>query len=446
MPTVDQVLAQLWAHHQRGDYRGAESGYRTLIEKVPGNANAHVYLGIALFDQQRYGEAVDAYREGLRLQRRFPVAWNNLGNALRMLGQIEEAEQAFATALEQRPDYATAMKNRGTLWVWAGELERGLGWYSKALELIPEDAELHRNLGVIYLLQGRFDEGWREYRYRWQMPGLQRPALPQPIWEGQALEGKTIFVYPEQGLGDAIQFSRGIARLRERGADVVFGCEPKLVPLFSGLRDVGRIVPVGGAVGSIDYHASLVEVIDHTWDGARSIDGGPYLSVPENLAGYWERRLGPREGRRIGLCWQGNRQHHGDVYRSLPLSRLGRLFEVPGVTWVSLQFGEGREQIQQVEFGDQLVQLPEDLDRSGGAFLDTAAVMQQLDMVITVDTSCGHLAGALGVPTWLMLGKIPDWRWGLEGEGTPWYAAHRLWRQESAGDWDGVVGRMVAAL
>jgi Flp pilus assembly protein TadD len=439
MPTVDQVLAQLWAHHQRGNLRGAEAGYRNLLEKVPRNANAHVYLGIALFDQQRYAEAVEAYRAALQVQHFFPVAWNNLGNALRMVGEVEEADRAFATALQQKPEYATAMKNRGTLWIWAGEIERGLQWYDHALGRNPEDAELHRNLGVIYLLQGRYDEGWREYRYRWKLPGLQRPRLSSPIWEGQPLEGKTIFVYPEQGLGDAIQFSRGIARLRDRGAEVVFGCEPKLVPLFSGLRDVGRIVPVGGQLGRIDYHASLVEVIDHTWSDLADIDGSPYLTLPENLVAYWGGRLRDVGGLRVGICWQGNRQHHADSYRSIALQTLRPLAELPEVTLVSLQFGDGREQLEGVEFAERIVQPPADIDRSGGAFLDTAAIMQHVDLVITTDTSCGHLAGALGVPTWLLLSKVPDWRWGLAGERTPWYDQHRLWRQSTVGDWSSVI-------
>lgn len=446
MMTVGEALQRAWQTHQSGHIGAAENAYREVIRAVPENPDAHVYLGIALFDQLRYDEAATAYQEGLRLRDHFPIAWNNLGNALRMLGQIEAADAAFATALSQKPDYANALKNRGTLWVWAGEIERGLGWYQQAMQLAPEDAELHRNLGIIYLLQGRYAEGWEEYRWRWKLPGMPRPALPIPIWQGEPLGGKSIFIYPEQGLGDAIQFARMVGTLREHGAEVSLGCEPKLVPLFSGVRGVDTIIPTGGTLERVDYHASLVDVADRTWRGAEKISGEPYLEVPEALTTYWRRYLEPLPGMRIGICWQGNPGHHADPYRSLPLKMFRPLMEIPNISWISLQHGFGSEQMGTVDFGDRLHRLPANLDQSGGAFLDTAAVMRGLDLVITTDTSAGHLAGALGVPTWLLLGRVPDWRWGLSGGTTPWYAAHRLWRQQTVGDWDSVLAAIAAEL
>jgi Flp pilus assembly protein TadD len=380
MPTVDSLLAQLWQQHQNGNVKGAEAGYRELLKKVPQNANAHVYLGIALFDLRRFAEAVDCYRAALKIQPLFPVAWNNLGNALRMLNQIDAADAAFQKALDQRPNYANAFKNRGTLWVWTGEIERGLKWYQDALKIAPEDVELHRNLGVIYLLQGRFDEGWQEYRWRWRMPHTPRPAIQCPLWEGQSLANKSIFVYPEQGLGDAIQFVRMIDVLRQQGARVTLGCEPRLVPLFSSLANVENIVPLGGQFQPVDYHASLVDVTDYTWQGAHSISGEPYLNVPANLIEFWRKQLGVIPGRRIGLCWQGNPSHHADVYRSIPLQAFRSLADVPGITFISLQHGHGSEQIQQCDFGHRIVRLPPNLD-ANGAFLDTAAIMKNLDCV-----------------------------------------------------------------
>ncbi|WP_164102301.1 tetratricopeptide repeat protein [Candidatus Laterigemmans baculatus] len=446
MITVGEALQRAWQTHQRGQIAAAEHAYREVIRAVPANPEAHVYLGIALFDQLRYDEAAAAYREGLRLRDHFPVAWNNLGNALRMLGRIDEADAAFATALRQKSDYANALKNRGTLWVWAGHIERGLEWYQQAMRLAPDDAELHRNLGIIYLLQGRYDEGWPEYRWRWKMPGMPRPSLPLPLWQGEPLEGKSIFVYPEQGLGDAIQFVRVVETLQERGATVVLGCDPKLLPLLSGVRGVGKIIPFGGTFDRVDYHASLVDATDHTWQGEAQISGAPYLEISESLAAYWQRYLEALPGKRIGLCWQGNPAHHADPYRSVPLAAFAPLMELPNVSWISLQHGHGSEQLTSVEFGDRLHRLPENLDQSSGAFLDTAAVMRGLDLVITTDTSAGHLAGALGVPTWLLLGRVPDWRWGLRGSTTPWYAAHRLWRQQEVGDWQTPIADMAEEL
>lgn len=446
MVTVADALQRAWQIHQRGHYAEAERVYREVARAAPRRPEAHVYLGIALFDQRRYAEAVDAYRHALQLQEIFPVAWNNLGNALRMLGRIEEADAAFGKALAQKPDYANAIKNRGTLWMWAGEIDRALEWYHQAMRLSPDDAELHRNLGIIYLLEGRYDEGWPEYRWRWRLPGMHRPSLPVPIWEGQPIEGKSIFAYPEQGLGDAIQFVRTIQTLQGRGAEVTLGCPPRLVPLLSGVRGVGQIVPEGGQIGRVDYQASLLEIADRTWRGTEAISGAPYLDIPATLVAYWRSYLQPLRGKRIGLCWQGNPSHHADAYRSVPLLTLRPLLEIAGVSWVSLQHGPGTEQIEELDLGKRLHRLPENIDQSGGAFLDTAAVMRNLDLVITTDTSAGHLAGALGVPTWLLLGTVPDWRWGRRGVTTPWYRGHRLWRQTAVGDWEPVVAEMATEL
>lgn len=226
---------------------------------------------------------------------------------------------------------------------------------------------------------------------------------------------------------------------------MTLGCEPRLVPLFSSLANVENIVPLGGQFQPVDYHASLVDVTDYTWQGAHSISGEPYLNVPANLIEFWRKQLGVIPGRRIGLCWQGNPSHHADVYRSIPLQAFRSLADVPGITFISLQHGHGSEQIQQCDFGHRIVRLPPNLD-ANGAFLDTAAIMKNLDCVITIDSSAGHLAGALGVDTHLLLGKVPDWRWGLSGNRTPWYNHHRIWRQETVGDWQQPMSQLGQAL
>lgn len=435
MPTVDELLAQVWQQHQSGNVRGAEAAYREILKRAPNNANAHVYLGIALFDQRRFAEAVASYHSAIRLQPQFPIAWNNLGNALRMLNQIEAADQAFQKAIEQRPNYVNALKNRGTLWIWTGEIDRGLEWYQQALRIAPEDVEIHRNLGVIYLLQGRFQEGWQEYRWRWRMPDMRRPNINCPLWEGQPLHGKSIFVYPEQGLGDAIQFIRMTSVLRQRGAHVVMGCDAKLIPLFNTAMGIEQLIPFGSQFKAVDYQASLVDIVDYTWDSHPQPPQPPYLTPSTSLVEYWRRQLISLPGRRIGICWQGNPQHHADIYRSLPLQTLRPLADLPNTTLVSLQHGPGSEQIEQCDFANRIVKLPANIDSTGGAFLDTAAIMQNLDCIVSIDSSAAHLAGALNITTHLVLGRIPDWRWGLTGSSTPWYPQHHLWRQTTLGDW-----------
>lgn len=463
MPTIGEALSHGWQMHQSGHVDQAERLYRQIIAQAPGSAEAHVYLGIALFDQRRYEASEAAYREGLRLRPAFPIAWNNLGNSLRMLDRIHEADRCFEAALQQQPGYINALKNRGTLWVWAGEVERGLQWYEQALQIAPQEAELHRNLGVIYLLQGRFEEGWKEYRWRWRMPGLTRPAVDAPLWQGEQLAGRRILLYAEQGLGDAIHFIRMAAVLKQQGAETCFQCSAKLLPLLSSAPGIDRIIPEGASVGPVDYHASLIEIADHLRVDSENVPASvSYLSVDANLRDYWRMQLSELQGsangqaernsdvarsvRRVGICWQGNPQHHADHYRSVPLQRFAPLAEIPGVTLVSLQHGYGSEQLDHVGFGHSIVRLPDSIDRSGGAFLDTAAVMLNLELVVTTDTSTAHLAGALGVPTWLVLGKVPDWRWLMQGDTTPWYPTLRIFRQTQVGRWEDVFQRIAEAL
>lgn len=455
MPTVQEVLTQGWQLHQAGRLEEAERVYRGVLAQVPHSPEALVYLGIVQFDRRQFEASVTSYREALRLSDRFPVAWNNLGNSLRMLGEIDEAESCFAKALDQQPGYLSALINRGTLWVWSGEIERGLHWYREGLKVAPDHAELHRNLGVIYLLLGRYEEGWPEYRWRHRMPGMPPPPVTVPRWQGQPLEGRTILLYPEQGRGDAIQFLRLAPLLRGAGARCIVQAPPAMIPLFSTAPGIDLLLPEGAAVPAVDYHASLIDAADGWYQATGELphaeqlfgDHGGYLSVSDTLAAYWQRWLSASTGgRRIGINWQGNRQHHADVYRSVPLAALRPLAEIPGLTLISLQFGAGSEQLTECEFADSVVRLPERLDSSGGAFTDTAAVLRGLDAVITSDTALAHLAGALGVDVTLMLGKVPDWRWGLEGDATPWYPTMSLVRQSRLGDWGEVVERIVGKL
>jgi tetratricopeptide (TPR) repeat protein len=468
MTNLQPLLDQAWKNHQSGDIAAAQAVYRHVLALQPRHAAALVYLGISLFDQRRFAESVRAYRDAITVQPEFPVAWNNLGNALRMVGEIDEADRCFGRALEQRPGYLSPMKNRGTLWIWAGEIERGLASYRDALSIAPDETELHRNLGVIYLLQENFRQGWPEYRYRWKLNPGGRPGHPSPIWNGEDPAGKTFLLYPEQGIGDAIHFIRAAHTLRAAGARTILQCPPQMVPLYASAGGIDAVVPQGVPVeqlirGTIDYQASLIDVIDH-WYGrtgelaygfappiltrqtsGTGVNPNAYLDVSESLVDYWRRSLPPGK-RRVGICWQGSTQHHADVYRSVPLERFEPLATVDGVSLVSLQHGQGREQLDRVTFRDCVVRLPETIDQSGGAFLDTAAIILNLDLVITVDTSTAHLAAALGKPVWLVLGKVPDWRWRMQGELTPWYPTMRLFRQTRVGDWDDVFASLANEL
>lgn len=449
MNSHQNELARGWQLHQAKQLKAAESIYRKVVDAAPQNANAWCYLGMSLHDQRRYPEAVDTYRQALKIQPEFPIVLNNLGNSLRYVQEVEESDACFQRALDLKPDYLNAYKNRGTLHVWTGNLERGLAYYQEALKINPNEAELHRNLGVIYLLQGKFEQGWREYRWRWRVGDLHRPIANLPVWDGGQVRGKSLLLTAEQGLGDTLHFVRFAKLLREQGAQTLVYCQPQLVALLQGNPELGPIYPNSLAPNcSLDAQGSLLDAADLLNINADNIPNQvPYIHPPENLCAYWQQQFPTDLGRtRIGIAWQGNPDHQADAFRSVPLKYFERLAARPDVELISLQNGFGTEQLDRWQGKSPIRTLDSSVDKSSGAFMDTAAIMKSLDLVITSDTSIAHLAGALGVPTWIALGYIPDWRWLLERDDSPWYPTARLFRQPSMGDWNSVFERMAVAL
>ncbi len=441
MRPLESELARGWQLHQQRNYAEAEGIYRAVISQAPSSANAWCYLGIALHDQRRFELAIQAYRRALALQPQFPIALNNLGNTLRYVHEYEQADQCFQHAIALKPDYLNAYKNRGTLHVWTGNLERGRAYYEQALSINPHEAELHRNLGVIYLLQGKFEAGWREYRWRWRVGDLNRPNLAVPVWNGTDLAGKSILLTAEQGLGDTLNFVRFAATLREQGASTIVYCQAPLMALLQCNPELGTIYPNTLPLNQkVDWQCSLLDVADILQLNASNIPARlPYIKPAQHLASYWTQRLPKPPGRfRIGIAWQGNPDHQADVFRSVPLSMFESLAQIENVELVSLQSGFGTSQIGQWRAAQPLTVLDPGVDKSSGAFMDTAAIMQTLDLVLTTDTAIAHLAGALALPTWIVLGYIPDWRWLLGREDSPWYPTVRLFRQPAMGDWSSV--------
>ncbi len=244
MTTTAEALAQGWQLHQAGQWAAAEQIYRQVLQTNPADANAWCYLGIVCHDQDRLDEAVAAYRRAIQLQPNFPIAFNNLGNTLRLQRKLADAVACFDQALRLKPDYVNAHKNKGTALVWEGRLEEALACYGRALEFAPDDADTHKNRGVILLLLGRFDEGWPEYAWRWQTDEVSRPKYPQPLWDGSPLDGKTILLTAEQGLGDAVHFIRYAAVLKQKyDCRVLAACPKPLLRLLRTVRASTRSSP-----------------------------------------------------------------------------------------------------------------------------------------------------------------------------------------------------------
>jgi hypothetical protein len=450
MPSIDDFLQAAWKVHQAGEPGRARKLYQQAIDQQPDHPNAWCYLGIALHDLKHYPQAIAAYERAIALHPHFPIAYNNLGNSLRYDFRPVEAEQAFQKAISLDPNYLSAHKNLGTLHAWQGDSDRAVQAYRRVAELAPEDAENHRNLGVLYLLRGDFSRGWPEYRWRWRCREALQHRYPVPRWQGESLQGKTILLYAEQGLGDTLNFVRFAQTLKDRGANTIVHAQGNLAGLLRDLPGIDHYLPSNVRVEQpFDYHCSLLDVADILEiDSAHIPLSAGYLRPPAYLVPYWQRWFAelPSASLRIGLVWQGNRDHQADTFRSFPLATFQSLAELRDVQFISLQQGFGAEQLGDWPGPRPLLALPDGTDQTSGTFMDTAAILFQLDLVITSDTSIAHLAGALGRPAWVLLNKMPDWRWMLERDDSPWYDSLRLFRQATQGDWPGVVAQVKQAL
>jgi FkbM family methyltransferase len=441
-----EALAAGWKAHQAGDLRTAERTYRAVLARQPRNASAWCYLGMACHDQRRSEEAETAYRRAVRLQPDFAVAWSNLGNTLLALHREEEALPAYARAVEIDPQYVNAWNNRGSALLLLGRFAEAIDAFGQALRIRPDDAATHTNRALALLLHGRYREGFAEYEWRLQNPACLRSMPVGPRWDGSPLAGRTLLLEAEQGLGDAIHFVRYAAEIKRRHQGrIAVACHPPLLPLLAGVAGVDRLVGQDGERPPFDVWAPLLSLpglMEH--DLATFPGEVPYLAAEPGRVARWRERLEAVGGVRIGIAWQGGRANLMDRRRSIPLAAFAPLAALQGVRLVSLQKGPGTEQLDTLTAFD-VVAPGDDLD-ADGAFLDTAAVMPALDLVVTADTSIAHLAGALGVPVWLALAHVPDWRWTPHGDRTPWYPTMRLFRQPRSGDWAGVFEAMAAAL
>jgi Tfp pilus assembly protein PilF len=463
--------------HEQGRPQEAEACLREAIRLHPEYAEAHNNLAGTLQQQKRLEEAEDCLRNALRLRPDFPAARNNLGtilqaqgrpeeaerclrevvrlnpeysqaydnlgNALRGQGRLEEAERCLREALRLNPEYPQAHNNLGTLLREQSRLEEAEACFHEAVRLKPDYAEAHMNLGMVSLLLGNFSAGWTEYEWRLQCKPHPGQALPQPLWDGAPLGGRTILLHADRGLGDTLQFIRYAPLVQQRGGNVVAACPRPLARLLRTCPGVGHLAVERSALPAFDVQAALGSLPGIFRTALTTIPAEvPYLFANGELVEQWNRELRSVQAFKVGIAWQGNPEHMDDRQRSISLSYFAPLASVEGVQLFSLQKGRGTEQLSALAN-----RLPvTDLDERLHDFMDTAAVVKNLDLVITADTAVAHLAGALSVPVWMALPFSPDWRWLLGREDTPWYPTMRLFRQIERGNWEEVFQRITAAL
>ena len=435
-----------------GQLDEAVENYRRVLEIKPDFADAHCNLGLALQELGQFDGAVASYHQALEIKPDYAEAHYNLGNTLQALGQNKDAVACFSRALEINPDYAEAHYNLGIALQDLGQCEDAVACYQRALAINPDFAEADLNLSLLLLSLGQYAEAWPKYEARYHrnfnVRNVFSPDVSFPQWQGEPLTGKSLVVWPERGFGDEIQFARYIPMLKNRGVSrITLVCISPLKALLGMLEGVDAVVTQTDAASLPihDYWAFSMSLPLHFATTVETIPAKlPYLSAPPERLNRWRSRL-PMGGLKVGLVWKGNAVHKNDANRSLPgLSTLAPLWSVPGVTFISLQKGQGEDEAATPPVSQPILDLgPDILD-----FADTAAIVAQLDLVICIDTSIAHLAGALGKPCWVLLPAIGvDWRWLHERTDSPWYpGVMRLFRQSKAGDWAETISEATQAL
>jgi tetratricopeptide (TPR) repeat protein len=419
----------------------------------PRDAMPYTQRGVGLQRLARHAEALASFDIALAIEPALPEVWNNRGVALFELDRPEEALTSFERALALRGAPADTYTNMGMALRALGRYGEALESFARTLARKPDDSKATFASAFVRLALGDFKQGWPLYEVRLRDPelGTAPRTFAAPRWEGrEELAGKRLLVYADQGLGDAIQFCRYLPSLAARGASVTFEVVPSVKALLGSLGDGVQLLSRGERVPPIDFYCPLLSLPLALGTDQETIPGDvPYLAAEPARVATWRARLAELPGLRVGIAWQGNPTVERLILargRSLPLEALAPLAQVSGVSLISLQKGPGEEQLAACSFRDRVLDLGPEFDRGPDAFLDTAAVMASLDVVISSDTSIAHLAGALARPTWVALAAVPEWRWLLSRDDSPWYPTMRLFRQQSRGDWRSVSASLAAAL
>jgi tetratricopeptide (TPR) repeat protein len=430
------------ALQELGRVEEALASYDCAIGIQPDYAAALDNRGNALRRLRRFEEALSSYDRAIKLQPDYADALYNRGVTLHELGRFDDALASYDRAISLRTDHAAALNNRGNTLLELGRFDEALASYDRAITLRHDYAQAHLNRAFCWLLNGDFERGWKEYEWRLKKETTKssRCRYAGPLWDGEGeLGGRTILLHAEQGFGDTIQFCRYLPLVAERGARVVLEVEEPLRELLSSLTGVTEVVAAGSVLPDFDVHCALPSLPLAFATNIMTIPSRvPYIKISPQRVADWNERLGSKHRLRIGLAWSGRPQ---PANRSVPLGLLLPLLDCDA-TFVSLQKQVGREDAAILSKRSEIIHFGDALKN----FSDTAAVIANLDLVISIDTSVAHLAGALAKPVWVLLPFTPDWRWLLRRNDSPWYPTARLFRQNEQHTWDSVVERVHTAL
>ncbi len=430
---------------QLGRFQELAEAFQPIVQRDQDDADAHTLLGAALLKLERPEEALAAFQATVRLTPEHGPAHANIASALDRLNRLEACLAANDEAIRHAPDYAPAHVGRGVGLHALGRYQEAVAAYERAIALDPANGSARVGLAGVRLRLGDWINAWPDFERRWDAVEMPE-AFTQPQWRGEDLAGSTILLHAEQGAGDTIQFCRYAPLVAGRGARVLLRAPRRIIRLLSALEGVDQWVAEGDPLPPYDYHCPLMSLPGVFATTLQTVPAKlAYLKPEPEQVRRWSERIGD-DGFRIGIAWQGDPNSPSERGRSVPVAAFAPLAAVPGVRLISLQKGPGTEQLGSLPAGMEVQALGEDFDSGPDAFVDTAAVMANLDLVVTVDTSAGALAGALGRPVWIALQRVPHWIWTTTGETSPWYPSVRLFRQTERGDWEGLFQRIAEAL
>ena len=464
--------------HQKGELPQAAARYQEILENEPENADAWHLLGVVAHQQDKNDLAARLINNAIGLKEDVADFHSNLGRVQIALGDEAAGDAAYRRAVEINPHHVKALSNLAGLLRTTGQFSaavdyarravaagpddpeaqinlgnalKDINWtddavaaYTRAIELAPDYALAHWNLSLALLTLGQYETGFKEMMWRWRWGGFPAKArdfeAPQ-LQPGDDISGKRILLHAEQGIGDTLHFIRYAEQLRKQGAHVIFECPGAVRPLIEGADLTDDLVAAGDGLPKFDLHAALLDLpyICRTSQDTLP-QATPYLTIPFEISNKWQTKVASEPGLKIGLNWAGNPESPVEHFRGLPPADLLPLAALENVTWFSLQKGNNANDVPALSDNFPI------LDTGPDALIETAGLIQALDLIITSDTAIAHLAGALNKPVWILLHHAPDWRWLTEGDKSAWYPSARLFRQRQPGGWKSVIEEVLTAL
>jgi len=427
--------------HKLKELQKAENIFTLVIKNAPEYSEAYTQLARVLMDAEKLDRAIVIGKKAIELSPENIHTYLNLGHIYNKKGDIESAKKMYTKALNIDSNFPNANYNLGYTLRLEGKLRESIPYLEKALALQPYYPDARIALAQAHWGLNDFASCWKHYDYRWQLHGVDPKKLHAPLWDGSDLHGKTILLYAEQGFGDTLQFIRFAQEVKKRGARVICKVQEPLKQLLSAYPYIDKIIGKESSSEKIDVQAALMSIPGIINTTSSTIPAEvPYLKASPTLSATWKEKLSPDKNIKIGLCWKVDPQHELTKsplsLRSMPLSTFAALADIPGVSFYSLQKTHDVDEFKNIPTSFTVNTFNPSFDEAHGRFMDTAAVIDNLDLVISVDTAVAHIAGALGKQVWMLLPQSPDCRWHFEGNTTAWYPTMRLFRQQDVGDFE----------